>query len=605
MAIKKPFTQHEAVLLLDAYLKVSNGEITRTMAIKKCSELLRALAVNNGIDIESTYRNTNGIALQMSSMESACKGYTVVKPSTKMFRDTVKLYHTDKNQYELLLNEAMDMAGIKQNNETIGSPSQSLLFSQEKNKLSIDVSPFPMILKEYFNKGYRLGSTLDMKRFRRYYEEFTGTELSLDQEKLEAVIRGYGIVYDGKLYMPQTMLSSEMKDQLLTFIERCFEDGCASVYYEALFREFSEDLLDHNIFNSEMLKAYLTHYIGKKYYMGKTFLSKENGTGGAPIDEIRQCLKQYDVPVKVDEICGLLSHIEEDRIRSILGSNGEFVRNSKGEYFHADSLELTEEELEKIASIIESSLSEHNFISGNELYVAIQARYPYIFEKNAAFSAIGWRDALKYKYGNKFSFVGNIISRAGTSMSMGDVFTEYGKRISRFSLDELEQFAESIGSTIYFDSLYANTIRISHQWFTAKSEAHFSVDATDDVLDRFCNGEYMSLSTVSEFALFPEASFPWTEYLLEQYVAFFSEKFYLLHGNYNKNCAVGAIVRKTSGLESFDDLITDIIAYSDIPLQKKEVLDHLWKNGYIARRSYTNIESLIIRARAKRNQKEK
>ena len=110
----------------------------------------------------------------------------------------------------------------------------------------------------------------------------------------------------------------------------------------------------------------------------------------------------------------------------------------------------------------------------------------------------------------------------------------------------------------------------SHQWFTAKSEAHFSVDATDDVLDRFCNGEYMSLCTVSEFALFPEASFPWTEYLLEQYVAFFSEKFYLLHGNYNKNCAVGAIVRKTSGLESFDDLITDIIAYSDIPLQKKK-----------------------------------
>ena len=235
----------------------------------------------------------------------------------------------------------------------------------------------------------------------------------------------------------------------------------------------------------------------------------------------------------------------------------------------------------------------------------VQKKYPYTFEKNAAFSVIGWRDALKYRIGDRFSFVGNIISKAGTSMSMSDVFTEYGKGRSRFSLDELEQFADSIGTTIYFDSLYTNAIRISHQWFAAKSDAHFSVVETDKVLDRFCSGNYMPISSVSEFASFPEASFPWTEYLLEQYVASFSEKFYLLHGNYNKNCAVGAIVRKTSRFNSFDDLVTNVLARSDVPLRKKDGLNYLAANGYIARRSYTNIEALIIDARAMRNQKEK
>lgn len=95
-----------------------------------------------------------------------------------------------------------------------------------------------------------------------------------------------------------------------------------------------------------------------------------------------------------------------------MGSNGEFVRNSKGEYFHADSLELTEEELENIAAIIDSTIEEHEFISGNELYDAIRTKYPYTFEKNAGFSVIGWRDALKYKFGARFSFVGNIVSRS-------------------------------------------------------------------------------------------------------------------------------------------------------------------------------------------------
>ena len=99
--------------------------------------------------------------------------------------------------------------------------------------------------------------------------------------------------------------------------------------------------------------------------------------------------------------------------------------------------------------------------------------------------------------------------------------------------------------------------------------------------------------------------YPWTEYLLEQYVAYFSEKFYLCHGNYNKNCAVGAIVKRSCQFNSFDELVTDILAHGDIPLQKKEVLDYLAETGYIARRSYTNIEAIVINARAKRNLKEK
>lgn len=281
-----------------------------------------------------------------------------------------------------------------------------------------------------------------------------------------------------------------------------------------------------------MLKAYLVHYVSDRYYIGRSYLSTEVRAEIDPIDEVRQCLKQYDTPVQVDELCDSLSHITEDRVRFILGSNGEFVRNSKGEYFHVDSLDLTEEELENIAEIIEAAVEKHEFISGNELYDAIQNKYPYTFEKNAVFSVIGWRDALKYKLADRFSFVGNIVSRAGTSLSMSDVFTEYGKGRQRFSLDELEQFADSIGTTIYFDSLYTNAIRISHQWFVSKDSARFSVKETDAVLERFCDSNYMPISAVTEFAVLPDAAFPWTEYLLEQYIAFFSEKFYLMHGNY-------------------------------------------------------------------------
>lgn len=565
--------------------------------------------------------------------EGTCRSYVSAIRSAEHFAeeyglDSVRLYTSDAQEAQATADALFAHEGfLRYNNDqhnrfqaaitkllafygsdwspTVTMPKGTETRPVKCPEITINLTPYTTILVEHFPKGYRLESALDMKRFRRYYEELTGTVPDLDQARVETAIRECGIVYDGRLYMPQSMLSEEMKDQILSFIDRCFEEGRTAVYYEAIFREFSEDLLDHNIYNAEMLKAYLAHYVSDRYYFGWSYLSTEVRADIDPIDEVRQCLKQYNSPLQVVELCDSLSHITEDRIRFILGSNGEFVRNSKGEYFHADSLDLTEEELENIAAIIDSAIEEHEFISGNELYDAIQNKYPYTFEKNVVFSVIGWRDALKYKFAERFSFVGNIISRAGTSLSMSDIFAEFGKGRQRFSIDELEQFADSIGTTIYFDALYINAIRISHQWFVSKKSAGFSVPETDAVLERFCDGNYMPLGDVAEFSLFPDASFPWTEYLLEQYVAFFSEKFYLMHGNYNKNCAVGAIVRKTCHFNSFDELVTDILTRSDIPLRKKEVLDYLAENGYIARRSYANIEALMITARAMRNMKEK
>ena len=724
MARQIPFTKHEAALLLDAYLKVLSGELSRMDSVKECSRVLRLMAINSGMRIDDIYRNINGISFQMASMESAYQGRTIMKPATRLFAEVVNLYKNDNKKYQELLKAARDKCLLDYENVAITNltrktamdkrdrtPNQDqaeqqyyrddkdsffqwlreeqhlaeatcrsyasairsaekfaeehgittsklytkdldeakatadslfanpefiqynndqhnrfraaitklLTFygsnwdpidntdsvSQLKSEQPADTKLYSSILVARFPKGYRLGSTLDTKRFRRYYEEQTGLPLTLEQAKVELIIRKCGIVYDGRLFMPQTMLSVKIKEQVFSFIEKCLDEGRAAVYYEALFREFSEAFLDHQIYNAEMLKAYLAYYVGDKYYMGRSYLSKDTRAEVDPIDEVRQCLKQHDTPMQVNDICDILSHIAKDRVRFILRANGEFVRNSKGEYFHADSLDLTDEELENIAEIIDFAIEEHVFISGNELYDAIQKKYPYSFEKNAAFSMIGWRDALKYKIGDRFSFVGNIVSRRGTSLSMSDVFSEYGKGRLSFTIKELEQFADSIGTTIYFDSLYTHALRISHQEFVAKKNVRFSIKETDSVLERLCEGNYMPLSSVKEFAIFPNASYPWTEYLLEQYVAYYSEKFYLCHGNYNKNCAVGAIVKRTCQFNSFDELVTDILAYGDIPLRKKEVLDYLAETGYIARRSYTNIEALVINARAKRNLKEK
>ena len=75
--------------------------------------MLRAMAINLGIEIDDTYRNVNGISFQMSSMESAYQGCTGLKPASRLFTETVLLFQSDNSAYQELLKEAIGMTDTK------------------------------------------------------------------------------------------------------------------------------------------------------------------------------------------------------------------------------------------------------------------------------------------------------------------------------------------------------------------------------------------------------------------------------------------------------------------------------------------------------------
>ena len=177
--------------------------------------------------------------------------------------------------------------------------------------------------------------------------------------------------------------------------------------------------------------------------------------------------------------------------------------------FHVSAVHFSDEEMDNIAEIIAAAIEEKQFLSGNELVAAIQSKYPYTYEKNSAFSVVGLRDAIKYHLSNKFSFSGNIISKLGSSLTMSDVFADYCQSRDSFTLDELNVLANELGTVIYFDPVYENSLRINHDRFVSKKRAHFLVTETDDALDRFCTGDYISIGKISGFSLFPNAGFPW------------------------------------------------------------------------------------------------
>lgn len=477
--------------------------------------------------------------------------------------------------------------------------------STQKEEPAFINEEYASVLQERFSKGFRMESSLEIRKFRRYYAAQFGKELADSDELITRNIKRLCILYAGKAFLPAVMLSEELKEKLLHYIEESFASGKKVIYFQALYNHFAQDFLDYPIHDADMLRIYLEHLHIDGVFITYDFISKERYVVVDPVAEIRQCLQEYARPVEYEEVFAALPHIPQSNIKYILNGNREFVNNGGGAYFHESSLMLSHEELENIAAIIDYYIQDKEFMGGNELYEAVKAKYPDIIDNNAIYSVNGFRDALKYKLGERFYFKGNVISRYGNPLSMTDVFANYAKRHDSFTLTELQALAGELATGIYFEPVYENSLRISREQFVAKSRAHFLVDETDAALDRICAGDYIAIKEITNFGMFPYAGFAWNSFLLEHYAAFYSHKYKLLHcSSFNAKTCVGVIVKKSAGIDAFDDLVVDLLTHTDIELNKASVLQYLSDIGYIAQRKYSNIEALIIKANAQRNRKD-
>lgn len=517
-----------------------------------------------------------------------------------LFSDSVFINYNNQqhNRFRAAMNKLLvflstNPASIAPNGIPVGSTVQPIV--DEK---------FLNVLMQNFRKGFRLGSPIELRKFKRCYEQMYEVVLEEDDATIERKICSCGIRFEDKAFVPQAMLGEDTRKRLFAYIGKSFDEGKTALYYQALFNEFSEEFLDYFIYSADMLKEYLSYMLKDEYFFGRSYLSKEADAMADPIDELRTCLKEYVAPMTYDVIFENLPHIPQHRIKQILATYGEFVNNGRGKYFHVSAVHFSDEELDNIAGIITVAIENKDFLSGNELIDAIKSKYPYIYDKNNSFSVIGLRDAIKYHLCRKFSFSGNIISRIDSCLTMSDVFADYCRSRGSFTVEELRLFADELGTVIYFEPVYENALRISHDQFVSEKRALFNVPETDSVLDRFCVRDYVSIPKVCSFSLFPNAGFTWNEFLLESYVAKYSDNYVLFHTGFNADSCVGAIAKKSAGFESFDDCIIEILAGSDITLKKQDALQFLYAEGYIAQRRLSNIEELLIKATAQRNRKE-
>lgn len=793
---QKEWNKHEAVLLLEAYLETLSNHSSRDDIVKRVSKDLRKIATNSGYEIDSIYRNQNGILFQMKRMESAYVGKNKVIAATKLFTEIVNIYKTNRKEYAMLLREARNKLDnvisneenfmnylsskiapsklseinlcykviesfneknkilkntlfetsdlnlieklqvlieqdisftitykkqcsniiiaikyyydyikdklYKENNDLSQSLKDSKKFITDSQKMIIEnyggkanfvlvrneqdkrlLAKYPIIykrifkalherthketrglsiieiykeissigrfshiedildnvswakfngkgytfsteiqthesstfdnyddkmfedvLRSIFNKGIRLNSLIDIKKFRKQFESYTKLALCITDNELIKKIHQICIVYDDRAYLPSIMLGANIRERLLNYIDTTFKSGKKVIFYKALFKEFSNDFLDSYINDADMLKAYLSQINSGLFFIREDVISSDSNSAIVPKDDLNDFMIKFGGPISYDDICTALPHLSADSIRELLYNNAEFIKNSNSEYFHINSTYFSNKELNNITEIIETMILTNKYIAGNELFDIISKKYPHIIENNYALSKIGFREALKYRLKNKFRFERNIISSKTSVISMKDIFTSFCRQNNSFTLDELKVLAKELNTNIRYENIYENSLRINKDNFVSNRQSQFNILATDEAIDRICVGYYIPIQKVVNFASLPDAGFPWNIYLLENYVYMYSCKYRLLHKNFNSDTCVGVVVKKETGFKDFDSFIIDILSVSNVILEKEYVLQYLYDEGYLAKKVHSNINEILIKAKAKRKGKE-
>ena len=340
------WNKFEVALLVDTYEKVAKGELLRKAAIAKLSRRLRYRKIMNGIEVNEKYRNENGIQLQLSVMENILThGEKGLASRSRLFEEIAKLATENHEEYIELLHEAIQMYPEPLDTEgtqTEVSLEQPMLVEESVPQDNFLVNRIKEVLSEKFQKGIRLNSPIDKKRFYKSYEEIVGSSLNIADDDFYNIVTSCGIKSDGKIYVASKLIPSDLQNEITSFIDATLESGKVFVFYETLFSHFKDELLDTPVANVSMLCTWLQYKYEKEFYFDKDYMTRERYVD-IDIDHevISYMREQWQVKCE-DEVVKALDYLPEDSVRAAFNRNTNvLIAATRGMRFHIDKFEVS------------------------------------------------------------------------------------------------------------------------------------------------------------------------------------------------------------------------------------------------------------------------
>ena len=494
---------------------------------------------------------------------------------------------TQHNRLTAALSKYLEFLGVKESGKT-----QNLKGEKDYLKEKISQNEMNRIRETLklsrFEYGFK-DDGVEIYRFRASYEEVNGMDCPLDDDILIDSIRKMGFEFDGKIYLIADDSMKIIVDQINDYKNQ----GINIVYYESLYDLKSYEYFDAKIVSADMLKSVVKYLMPQFRYKSNYFaLSSEHQT---ELELVRNDIIRVwggNILQTFDELSLKLPLIPMDKIKFTLAQQTAFVWNSTETYMQAKWFEADEEEIVRLVDYIDKQCEENGGVSLDEI------PFDRLIETNPEISETALYTCFCKLVENRFERNARMLTRKGASKDTYTAVIEFCRKQDKCTYDRLEYIAKHVAGTIkrpdIIEAANAVMVRVDKNDFIADRFIRFDTDRIDTALDYIVTNDFIGMREITTFSMFPFCGYGWNLYLLESYCRRFSKKYKYETRRANSSNS-GAIVIK-SCLLNYHDIMTQAVARSGRELQQNEVFDFLTEAGYMERKKYSDIDSLISEA---------
>lgn len=494
---------------------------------------------------------------------------------------------TQHNRLTAALSKYLEFLGVKESGKTQNLKGEKDYLKEKisQNEMNRIRETLKLSRFEYDFKD----DGVEIYRFRASYEEVNGMDCPLDDDILIDSIRKMGFEFDGKIYLIADDSMKIIVDQINDYKNQ----GINIVYYESLYDLKSYEYFDAKIVSADMLKSVVKYLMPQFRYKSNYFaLSSEHQT---ELELVRNDIIRVwggNILQTFDELSLKLPLIPMDKIKFTLAQQTAFVWNSTETYMQAKWFEADEEEIVRLVDYIDKQCEENGGVSLDEI------PFDRLIETNPEISETALYTCFCKLVENRFERNARMLTRKGASKDTYTAVIEFCRKQDKCTYDRLEYIAKHVAGTIkrpdIIEAANAVMVRVDKNDFIADRFIRFDTDRIDTALDYIVTNDFIGMREITTFSMFPFCGYGWNLYLLESYCRRFSKKYKYETRRANSSNS-GAIVIK-SCLLNYHDIMTQAVARSGRELQQNEVFDFLTEAGYMERKKYSDIDSLISEA---------
>lgn len=594
-----PWNKYEAVILLEGYLEVKKKQLPRLRIVKRISNDLRQMAINQGIEIDAIYRNENGISFQMTSMASAYEMTDKGKPATKLFSEIADMYRNNNEMYKKILLEANEMILGSNSSHKAKADETVVSTSSIPNEIRDECN---LILLENFEDGYRIGNYMHQMRFINLYNSNFNSQLDKQPTEIDDLLKSIGRLVDDRIFASDGNDANDIIKEVIECIKSTFDNGASSIFYECLYERFRDKLISEmNIYSSDTLKIALQSDNNLRIYsFNKTHIARI-GSSNDIESEITKILMESHIPISYDDIQKKLWYIPYDSIRNAVGriENAAYVGDSS--FVYAPNFNISSDELSKLITAMHNTIYSKGYIVAKDLQKLYIKNCPFSAMDSSDYKDYAIREILRVLLKDKFHFSSSVISENGTALTYGDIYENYAKERDIVTVSELQELSSELGVQIYWDSIMNQMIRISPEELVNKRLFKFDIESIDKHLESICDGDYVLLKDIRLYLSFPPLNYKWNGFILYSYLLLFSRKFSIVRHGFVYSDNFGAMVKNTSPLRSYEQVAADVLSKDNFWNDEKSALKCIINAGLQKNNANKHIASIIKMAKQIRN----